>query len=130
MEFVSKVDGRAAADQRNTRSGVRLKHLYRGNPHRHSGSAQHRAFYLDDKIGSTTVGNEADWPVLDLAATPVLEYRLRSAEELGEALFVLMTWGDDRAACATYVSGNLRTHEMRRVAKSASAHRWRAEAYG
>ena len=66
-----------------------------------------RALYLDDKIGSIAVGNEADLTVLDLAATPVLEYRLRSARDLDETLFVLMTLADDRAACATYVAGNL-----------------------
>ena len=67
------------------------------------GAAQ--ALYLEDKIGSIAVGMEADIAVLDLKATPVLEYRLKYAKDLDELLFVLMTLGDDRTACATYVAG-------------------------
>ena len=65
------------------------------------------ALYLDDKIGSIEVGMEADIAVLDLNATPVLDYRLKYAKSLDETLFVVMTLGDDRTACATYVAGNL-----------------------
>jgi guanine deaminase len=65
------------------------------------------ALYLDDKIGSIEVGMEADIAVLDLNATPVLDYRLKYANSLDETLFVVMTLGDDRTACATYVAGNL-----------------------
>jgi len=65
------------------------------------------ALYLDDKIGSIEVGMEADVAVLDLNATPVLGYRLKYAKDLDEILFVIMTLGDDRTTCATYVAGNL-----------------------
>ena len=65
------------------------------------------ALYLDDKIGSIEVGMEADIAVLDLNATPVLGYRLKYANTLDEVLFVVMTLGDDRTTCATYVAGNL-----------------------
>ncbi len=65
------------------------------------------ALYLEDKIGGIDVGMEADITVLDLKATPVLDYRLRYANDLDETLFVLMTLGDDRTACATYVAGEL-----------------------
>ena len=50
---------------------------------------------------------EADIAVLDLNATPVLGYRLKYANTLDEVLFVVMTLGDDRTTCATYVAGNL-----------------------
>ena len=63
------------------------------------------ALYLDDKIGSIAVGMEADLTVLDLKATPVLGYRMKHTNNLEEALFVLMTLGDDRTSCATYVAG-------------------------
>ncbi|MGI9272296.1 MAG: guanine deaminase [Woeseiaceae bacterium] len=63
------------------------------------------ALYLDDKIGSIEVGMEADLTVLDLKATPVLGYRMNHTNNLDEVLFVLMTLGDDRTSCATYVAG-------------------------
>jgi guanine deaminase len=64
-----------------------------------------RALYLEDKIGSLAVGMEADLTVLDLAATPVLSYRMQHTNSLDEMLFVLMTLGDDRTSCATYIAG-------------------------
>lgn len=64
------------------------------------------ALYLDDKVGSIEVGKEADLTVLDLNATPILGYRLGYANDLDEVLFVVMTLGDDRTSCATYVAGN------------------------
>ncbi len=66
-----------------------------------------KALYLEDKVGSIEVGMEADLAVLDLNATPILGYRLRYARDIDEVLFVVMTLGDDRTSCATYVSGNL-----------------------
>ena len=65
------------------------------------------ALYLEDKIGTIAVGMEADLTVLDLNATPILEYRMKYARDLDEVLFVVMTLGDDRTACATYVAGEL-----------------------
>ncbi|MGD2141719.1 MAG: guanine deaminase [Burkholderiales bacterium] len=75
------------------------------------------ALYLDDQIGSIEVGHEADITVLDLAATPILSFRLEYAAGLEDVLFALMTLGDDRVTCATYVAGQLvyarapQTHE-------------------
>lgn len=65
------------------------------------------ALYLDDTIGSVEPGYEADLIVLDLKSTPLMEYRMRYANDLAEKLFVLMTLGDDRAVRATYVAGEL-----------------------
>lgn len=66
-----------------------------------------RALYLDDRIGSFAVGNEADFIVLDLEATPLLARRMQSTATLAERLFVLMMLGDDRAILAAYLMGKL-----------------------
>jgi guanine deaminase len=78
-----------------------------------------RALYLEDKIGSIAVGLEADLIVLDLKSTPVIEYRMRTCEDLEEALFIQMMLADDRAILATYIAGKLaydRTSEQRLAA--------------
>mgnify|MGYP003623765652 CR=1 FL=1 len=63
------------------------------------------ALDLADKIGSIAPGFEADLVVLDLKATPLMEFRMEFAKTLAEKLFVLMTIGDDRAVLATYAAG-------------------------
>jgi len=63
------------------------------------------ALYLEDKIGSIAPGMEADLVVLDLKSTPIIEYRMKYAQSLDEALFIQMTLADDRAIRATYVAG-------------------------
>jgi guanine deaminase len=63
------------------------------------------ALYLEDAIGSIAPGTEADLVVLDLKSTPLIDFRMRHANSLEEALFVQMTLGDDRAVRATYVAG-------------------------
>lgn len=72
------------------------------------------ALYLDDRIGSIAPGMEADLVVLDLKATPLLDFRLAQCEDVVEQLFVLMTLGDDRAVKATYVAGE-RVYERERA---------------
>ena len=64
-----------------------------------------RALDLDDKIGNLAPGKEADFLVLDLAATPLLERRLASARSLEDKLFALMVLGDDRVVSRTYLAG-------------------------
>ncbi|MBO1074067.1 guanine deaminase [Roseomonas marmotae] len=66
------------------------------------------ALDLTDTIGHIAPGHEADLVVLDLKATPLLEYRMRFARDWAERLFVLMTLGDDRVVRATWVAGELR----------------------
>ena len=66
-----------------------------------------RAMGLDHRIGSFTPGHEADFVVLDPAATPLLELRTGRAESIDDVLFALMTLGDDRCVQATYVAGTL-----------------------
>ncbi|MDH2434112.1 guanine deaminase [Pokkaliibacter sp. MBI-7] len=64
-----------------------------------------RALQLDDRIGSFKVGNEADFVVLDLHATPLMKYRMAQTRSIEEQLFVLTILGDDRAIRATYAAG-------------------------
>jgi len=67
-----------------------------------------KALRLDDKIGNLAVGKEADFVVLDLAATPLLKFRMDNSTSLEETLFALMLMGDDRVVCETYVYGENR----------------------
>jgi guanine deaminase len=64
-----------------------------------------RALDLEDRIGSLAPRMEADLVVLDLKSTPLIDFRMKHAADLDEALFVQMTLGDDRAVRATYVAG-------------------------
>jgi guanine deaminase len=64
-----------------------------------------RALRLDDRIGSFAPGNEADFIVLDPAATPLLARRMRAMKTLQERLFAWMILGDERAVRETYVLG-------------------------
>jgi guanine deaminase len=67
-----------------------------------------RALALEDRIGTFRPGSEADFVVLDPAATPLLARRTSSARTLAEKLFLLMTLGDDRVVAQTHVMGRLR----------------------
>ncbi|MCJ2179022.1 guanine deaminase [Novosphingobium album (ex Hu et al. 2023)] len=60
--------------------------------------------HIGDKVGALEVGQEADFAVLDCAATPLLARRTREAD-LAERLFALQILGDDRAVARTYVLG-------------------------
>lgn len=66
-----------------------------------------KALSLDHCIGSFNVGNEADFIVLDLRATPLMSFRTSHCHSLSELLFSLLTLGDDRAVAATYIMGEL-----------------------
>ena len=66
-----------------------------------------RAMGLGHRVGSFAPGREADFVVLDPAATPLLELRTSRAQSIEDLLFTLMTLGDDRAVLATYIAGNL-----------------------
>jgi guanine deaminase len=65
------------------------------------------ALYLDERIGNFDVGKEADFVVLDPAATPHLARRMERTTTLAEKLFAFMIMGDDRAVHATHVLGAL-----------------------
>jgi guanine deaminase len=64
-----------------------------------------RALYLDRHIGNLLPGKDADFVVLDLKATPLLEHRLARAGSLAETLFALMILGDDRVVRETFAAG-------------------------
>ncbi len=64
------------------------------------------ALYLDDKVGNFERGKEADFVVLDPAATAISERRSRSASSIEETLFALTMLADDRHIAATYVAGS------------------------
>ncbi|MBM2885533.1 guanine deaminase [Chromobacterium phragmitis] len=64
------------------------------------------ALGIADKVGSIAPGMEADLAVLNLRSTPLLDFRMRYARGLSEALFIQMMLGDDRAVAATYVAGS------------------------
>ena len=61
---------------------------------------------LGDRIGALRPGMEADFLVLDPAATPLLARRT-AGQSLAERLFALQILGDDRAILATAVAGDL-----------------------
>ncbi|MET0275063.1 MAG: guanine deaminase [Phenylobacterium sp.] len=66
-----------------------------------------KALKVDDRIGNLLPGKEADFLVLDLAATPLLARRMAAAATLPEKLFVLSVLGDDRVVERTYLMGRL-----------------------
>jgi guanine deaminase len=63
------------------------------------------ALYLDDKVGNFDSGKEADFVVLDPAATAISQRRARVASSVEETLFALTMLADDRHIAATYVAG-------------------------
>jgi len=65
------------------------------------------ALKIDDKVGNLAPGKEADFLVLDLAATPLLARRTAAARTISEKLFVLSIVGDDRCIERTYLAGRL-----------------------
>jgi len=66
-----------------------------------------RALGLGDRIGNLAPGKDADFLVLDLAATPLLGRRMAGATTLADRLFALTILGDDRVVERTYLAGAL-----------------------
>ncbi|MCV9879398.1 guanine deaminase [Brenneria izbisi] len=64
-----------------------------------------RALDLDTVVGNFTSGKEADFVVLDPAATPLQRLRQANSQTIFERLFILMTLGDERNIAATWVNG-------------------------
>jgi guanine deaminase len=60
--------------------------------------------HIGDRVGALEVGQEADFVVLDDAATPLLARRTADAD-LATRLFALQILGDERAIARTYVLG-------------------------
>jgi guanine deaminase len=68
-----------------------------------AGAAQ--ALGLDGVVGNLRPGCEADFVVLNPAATPILARRTQAAHSLDELLFALIVLGDDRVVESSYVLG-------------------------
>lgn len=62
------------------------------------------AIGIGGRVGALEPGQEADFVVLDPAATPLLARRTANAS-LAETLFALQVLGDDRAIAYTFVAG-------------------------
>ena len=60
--------------------------------------------HIGDRVGALEPGQEADFVVLDDAATPLMARRT-AGTDLATRLFALQILGDDRAIAATYVLG-------------------------
>ena len=67
------------------------------------GNAQ--SLLLDDKIGSFMPNKEADFVVINMGGTELLERRMTQTKSLEEQLFVLMMMGDDRVVEQTIIAG-------------------------
>ncbi len=63
------------------------------------------ALSLSDRIGTLDAGTDADFIVLNMAATPAMAVKAEVVNSLAEELFLLQTLGDDRAILETYVAG-------------------------
>lgn len=67
-----------------------------------------KSMYLDDLLGSFETGKEADFVVLDLQATALMQRRMAQSDSIVDSLFALMMLGDDRCVHATHVMGRCR----------------------
>jgi guanine deaminase len=85
-----------------TKPGVSLRPQHLWWQHT-AGAAQ--ALGLEGVIGNLVAGCEADFVVLDPAATPLLARRTAHARDLDELLFSLIVLGDDRVVEQVAVDG-------------------------
>lgn len=63
------------------------------------------ALHLEAFIGNFEKGKEADFVVLDLASSELLEFRLAQCKSLEERLFVIQMLANDRTVAQTYILG-------------------------
>ena len=64
-----------------------------------------KALHLDKVIGNFEKGKEADFIVLDVASSELLEFRLEQCKTLEERLFVIQMLANDRIVEQTYILG-------------------------
>lgn len=60
---------------------------------------------MSDDIGNLAVGKFADIIVVDPRSTPLIDRRIRRADDIADVLFAQMILADDRAIAATYIAG-------------------------
>ena len=70
-----------------------------------AGAAQ--ALGLEGVVGNLRAGCEADFLVLDPAATPLLARKAKNARNLDELLFSLIVLGDDRVVESVAINGRI-----------------------
>lgn len=66
-----------------------------------------KSLSIDNKVGNFRAGKEADFVVLNWAATDLQKLRYQHSTTLEDKLFALMMLGDDRNIDSTYVAGEL-----------------------
>lgn len=64
-----------------------------------------RSLELQNFIGNFETGKEADFIVVDFAATDLQEERISHSPNIEDKLFALMMLGDERSIAATYIMG-------------------------
>jgi guanine deaminase len=64
-----------------------------------------KAINQDTFIGNFEAGKEADFVVIEPAATELMQERLKNTTNIDEILFVLMMLGDDRNITSVYLQG-------------------------
>jgi guanine deaminase len=69
-----------------------------------------KALYLENRLGNFLEGKDADFTVIDINATALMQRRMQHAENLQDELFALMMMGDDRNILATHILGECRYH--------------------
>jgi guanine deaminase len=91
-----------AGREGQTKAGLSLspQHLWWQHT---AGAAQ--ALGLGGVVGNLQPGHEADFIVLNPAATPLLARRTAQAQTLDELLFAMIVLGDDRLVEKTIISG-------------------------
>jgi len=65
------------------------------------------ALGLEDRLGSLSIGKQADFQVIDPTRQALLVRRLERSTDLDQLLFAFMHHCDDRCVMATYVDGRL-----------------------
>lgn len=64
-----------------------------------------KALHLDGVIGNFEKGKEADFVVLDLTSSELLDFRLEKCKTIEEKLFVIQTLANDKIVEQTYILG-------------------------
>ncbi|MFT5220185.1 MAG: guanine deaminase [Planctomycetota bacterium] len=64
-----------------------------------------RSLSLEQNLGNFEPGKDADFVVVELTPTPIMEKRMEQSESIEDQLFALMMLGDDRNIQATHIMG-------------------------